>query len=145
MIETGVESGFSTEHFVTAMDRAGTGHLFSCDPTPSGFYDANPIVHPRFTFIRERSQEALPKIYASVGLFDIFLHDSDHSWECASWEYEFAWKHVRSGGIIASDDTGWGVNTVSGTIAHEAWGSFCLRHGITQRNKINNAEWIRRP
>jgi len=32
MIETGVESGYSSEHFLTAMDFAGVGHLFSCDP-----------------------------------------------------------------------------------------------------------------
>ena len=126
MIETGVESGYSTEHFLAAMDRAGIGHLFSCDPTPSGFYDANPIVHPRFTFIRKTSQEALPEIFSKMGPFDIFLHDSDHSWECQIWEFEFAWNHTRSGGIIASDDTGWGIKLESGEcLAHGAWEFFC--------------------
>lgn len=145
MIETGVESGFSSEHFLTAMDRAGTGHLYSCDPCPSGFYEAYPIVHPRFTFIRRRSQDALPELFSKVGPFDIFLHDSDHSWECQIWEFEFAWNHTRSGGIIASDDVGWGIKLESGEcLAHGAWEFFCRRHGLMS-NKISNACWIRRP
>lgn len=147
MIETGVESGYSSEHYLTAMDANGKGHLFSCDPAPSGFYDANPIVHPRFTLIRKRSQECLDEIYAKTGPFDIFLHDSAHDWECQTWEYEFAWNHVRSGGVIASDDCGWGVMVpVLGNIPHHAWDQFCERHGVTSgRVKINNMEWFRKP
>lgn len=147
MIETGVESGYSSEHFLTAMDAVGVGHLYSCDPTPSGFYEAYPIVHPRFTFIRHRSQDCLLSIFSHTGPFDIFLHDSDHSWECQTWEYYFAWQHVRSGGIIASDDVGWGITVPGvGSLAHGAWEFFCHRVGVNHlRQKINNAEWFRRP
>ena len=146
MVETGVESGYSTEHYLMAMDKVGIGHLFSFDPCPSGFFDANPIVHPRFTLIRKPSMEALTELFEKVGPFDIFLHDSDHCWENQTAEYEFAWAHTRSGGIIASDDTGWGVNTVSGTISHDAWAFFCLRHNVAHlRQKINNAEYFRKP
>lgn len=147
MIETGVESGYSTEHFLTAMDAVSEGHLYSCDPVPSGFYDAYPIVHPRFTFMREPSQSACPKIFAQHGPIDLFLHDSDHSWECQTWEFEWAWQYVRSGGVIASDDCGWGVNVPGvGNIAHNAWPQFLARHGLTGKDvKINNARWVRRP
>lgn len=147
MIETGVESGFSSEHFLTAMDDAGVGHLFSCDPMPSGFYDSFPIVHPRFTLIRKTSEEALPEIFAQVGMFDMFVHDSDHSWENQIREYFFAWNHVRSGGIIVSDDIGWGTNIPGvGAIAHGAWNQFCRRVGVDHlRQKLNNAEYFRKP
>ena len=147
MIETGVESGFSSEHFLTAMDSVGVGHLFSCDPTPSGFYDAYPIVHPRFTFVREASWTALDKIFEKTGRVDIFLHDSDHSWECQTFEYEWGWNHVRSGGIIASDDVGWGmIIPVFGAIAHNAWPQFLARHGLAGKDvKISNACWVRKP
>jgi len=148
MIETGVESGYSTEHFLRAMDFAGTGHLFSFDPAPSGFYEANPIIHPRFTFVRKRSQEALDEIFKQTGRVDLFLHDSDHSWECQIWEYHWAWHHVPSGGIIASDDTGWGITLPwgEGSIGHGAWDLFCQRKGVTHlRHKINNAEYFRKP
>lgn len=147
MIETGVESGFSSEHFLTAMDAAGRGHLFSCDPVPSGFYDAHPIVHPRFTFIRKSSYDALDEIFRMTGRIDMFLHDSNHAWECQTFEYEWAWNHVAPGGIIASDDVGWGqIVPVFGAIAHGAWPQFLARHGMTGRDvKIGNACWIRKP
>lgn len=144
MIESGVESGYSTEHFLVAMDNNRSGHLYSCDPAPSGFYEANPIVHPRFTFIKKRSYEALDEIVAKTGPIDLFLHDSDHSWKCQSWEYQWAWEHVRSGGIIASDDVGWSDTTPDKP--HHAWQQFLERHGLTGKSfKINNAEWVRRP
>jgi predicted O-methyltransferase YrrM len=146
MIETGVESGFSSEHFLTSMDAVGKGRLFSCDPAPSGFYEAYPIMHPRFTFIRKKSMDALPELFAQYGPFDMFVHDSDHSWENQTQEYEFAWNHTRSGGVIASDDIGWGTNTVNGTISHDAWRFFCLRHGVDRlRQKLNNAEYFIKP
>jgi predicted O-methyltransferase YrrM len=148
MIETGVESGYSSEHFLVAMDEVKKGHLYSCDPAPSGFYDAWPIKHPRFTFIRERSYEALDKIFAKTGPIDIFLHDSDHGYGCQAWEYEWAWAHVRPGGIIASDDVGWGEPPREGmpSVAHHAWDNFCARHLVTPlRVKLNNAEMFRKP
>jgi predicted O-methyltransferase YrrM len=144
MIETGVESGYSTEHFLVAMDDNGKGHIWSCDPAPSGFYDANPIKHPRFTFLKEASYTALDKIYVKTGPLDFFVHDSDHSYACQTWEYEWAWGHVRSGGIIASDDTMWSDTTPDNP--HRAWENFLQRHGMLQnRVKLNNAEMIRRP
>lgn len=146
MIETGVESGYSSEHFLTSMDAVGVGHLYSCDPVPSGFYDAYPIVHPRFTFIRKPSQIACPEIFAQVGPIDMFLHDSNHDWETQIWEYHWAWHHVRPGGIIASDDTTWGITLPwgVGSLSHGAWEFFCRFYGV-KPTKINNAEWVRKP
>ncbi len=144
MIETGVESGYSSEHFLVAMDDNRIGQLFSCDPTPSAFYDAYPITHPRFVFIREPSYTALDKIWAKTGRVDIFLHDSDHSFKCQTFEYEWAWEHVRQGGIIASDDVGWSDTTPDKP--HHAWDQFCERHGVTAlRQKINNGEFFKKP
>jgi predicted O-methyltransferase YrrM len=144
MIETGVESGYSTEHFIAAMHEIGVGHLYSCDPKPSVFYEAYPITHPRFTLIREESWTALDKIFKEAGRVDMFLHDSDHSFRCQDFEYEWAWNHVRSGGIIASDDVGWSDTTPDKP--HHAWDLFCERHGVTGlRQKINNGEYFKKP
>lgn len=144
MIETGVESGYSSEHFLKAMDDAGIGHLYSCDPAPSGFYDAYPINHPRFTFMREASYTALDKIFKQTGHVDLFLHDSDHSFRCQQWEYSWAWDHVRSGGIIASDDTEWSDTTPDKP--HGAWLQFLAAHGLTGKDvKIDNGRWFRKP
>jgi len=147
MIETGVESGYSSEHFIAAMDANKSGHLFSCDPAPSGFYVAYPIVHPRFTFIQKASYVALDEIFAKTGRVDFFVHDSDHSFACQTWEYEWAWKHVSPGGIIASDDVGWSdMPDGQPKTPHRAWENFLARWGLTGKSvKINNAEWVRKP
>lgn len=143
MIETGVESGYSSEHYLKAMDDVHNGHLFSCDPAPSGFYVANPIVHPRFTFIEKTSYVALDEIFRKTRRVDFFVHDSDHSYACQTWEYEWAYVHVRPGGIIASDDVGWSDTTPDKP--HHAWDQFLERHGLTGRDvKIDNARWVRR-
>ena len=150
VVETGVSEGLSTEYILSALDANGRGHLYSIDPmdetqqfngtqgNPKLFFD-NPIVHPRWTLIRKYSQAALDPLYEEIGPFDFFLHDSDHSEKCQSFEYEAAWAMVRSGGIIASDDCFWG------TPPHCAWDNFLQRHGITARHIIGNAQFIRKP
>lgn len=139
VVETGLETGFGAEHILKALDDNGKGHLYSIDPVQHPKYAANPIVHPRFTFIQKRSQEALLPLFQEIGPFDFFIHDSDHGYDCQSLEYEFAWRMVRSGGIIASDDPFWGVPP------HHAWDQFLARHGVTARNIVGNCQWIRRP
>lgn len=137
MIETGLETGFGAEFYLQAMDSVGVGHLYSIDPKPHWKYDAKPIVHPRFTLIKERSQDVLHRLFRDTGPWDLFLHDSDHSYECQTFEYETAWNYVRPGGIIASDDPFWGP--------HFAWDHFLKRHKITERRIIGNAQWVYRP
>lgn len=150
VVETGVWEGLSTEFILTALDDNGHGHLYSIDPMDPKqefngtrgkpeLFDMNPIVHPRFTLIREYSSKALMPLYFNVGDFDFFLHDSDHGFECQSFEYEAAWHCVRSGGIIATDDPFWGEPP------HHAWDQFLARHGITERHIIGTAQWVRKP
>lgn len=139
MVETGLETGFGAEFYLVAMDLNGMGRLYSIDPAPHWKYDANPIVHPRFTLIKQKSQDALDRLFRDTGPFDLFLHDSDHGYECQSYEYEAAWAYVRPGGIIASDDPFWG------TPPHRAWDQFLERHGVTERHIIGNAQWVYRP
>jgi predicted O-methyltransferase YrrM len=131
------------------LDDCGKGHLYSIDPMDVShctngcvpkpeLYDANPIVHPRFTLIRKLSQDALYPLFDEVGPFDIFIHDSDHSEECQTYEFEAAWVMVKTGGIIVSDDCFWGQPP------HLAWDKFLTRHGVKERTVMGNAQWIRK-
>ena len=108
VVETGLDMGFGAEYILQALDDNGKGHLYSIDPMDAShhsngcvpdpsLYDANPIIHPRFTLIRQLSIEALIPLFARVGPFDIFIHDSDHSAECQTFEYDATWKTVRHG------------------------------------------------
>ena len=150
VVETGVDRGFGTEHILAALDDTGQGHLYSIDPMDKNhltngcgpfpdFYDQHPIVHPRFTLIRKLSKDALRPLFGRVGFFDLFIHDSDHSFECQAYEYEAAWGMVRSGGIIASDDIAWGIPP------HRAWDQFKERHGITDAVIAGTMQYFKRP
>lgn len=139
MVETGLETGFGAEYYLQAMDEVGVGHLYSIDPQPHWKFTANPIVHPRFTLIKKRSQDALEDLFKEIGQFDVFLHDSDHGPECQKFEYDCAWRMVRSGGIIASDDPWWGMPP------HRTWIDFCKSHGVEQPFIIGNAMYFIKP
>jgi predicted O-methyltransferase YrrM len=150
VVETGVFQGLGSEYILKALDDNGKGHLYSIDPMDKNhltngcgafpdFYDDHPIVHPRFTLIRELSFIALPELFDEVGEFDLFIHDSDHSWECQNFEFESAWNMVRSGGIIASDDCFWGDPP------HLAWDTFKELHGITDAKIAGTMQYFRKP
>ena len=51
-----------------------------------------------------RSQEELPPLLQRVGGIDFFLHDSEHSYECMSFEFRNAWDALREGGVLVADD-----------------------------------------
>jgi hypothetical protein len=56
-----------------------------------------------------------------VGEIDFFMHDSEHSYECMSFEFRTAWEALRDGGVLVADD----VN------ASAAWDEFVGRVGRT--------------
>lgn len=93
--------------------------LYSVDLNPwSGFE----IVHPNHKAIRQKTTEALPVLFQKTGKWDVFLHDSDHGFANMTWELEFAYGAVRSGGYIACDDYTWEN--------HGAWDQFVKLHKL---------------
>lgn len=40
-----------------------------------------------------------------LGKINMFIHDSQHSYENMMFEYITAWNHLKEGGILLSDDT----------------------------------------
>lgn len=155
VVETGVWMGLSSEYILAALDANGAGHLYSIDPMDGGHvtnglsggevagvaaaYDANPIVHPRHTLIKKLSTEALPELAKEIGPVSMFIHDSDHGYDCQTFEYEWAFQNVKSGGIIVSDDPFWGEP------AHNAWVKFLQRHNMGPAHVMGNAQWAVRP
>jgi predicted O-methyltransferase YrrM len=126
-VETGVANGFSTAFTLLALERNGEGHLHSIDlPRIVGeddqvaFYEGEgragvPPEHlpgwlvpdhlrDRWTLRLGRSQDELPPLLEVVGELDFFMHDSEHSYECMSFEFASAWPKLRQGGVLVSDD-----------------------------------------
>ena len=126
-VETGVANGFSTVFTLLALERNGEGHLHSIDlPRIVGeddrvdFYEGEgragvPPEHVpgwlvpdhlrgRWTLRLGRSQDELPPLLKNLGELDFFMHDSEHSYDCMSFEFARAWPKLREGGVLVSDD-----------------------------------------
>jgi predicted O-methyltransferase YrrM len=130
VVETGVCEGRSSGAILRAMNTNGEGHLYSIDlPTyeeigrvnQDGVADASHVLEnrgvghevpaylrARWTLLLGDSRELLPPLLERLGCVDMFVHDSDHSYEHQRWEYRTAWPYIAPlGGILASDDTDW--------------------------------------
>ena len=127
-VETGVCNGFSTAFTLLALERNGEGELHSIDfpevagqeYEPGTFWEGKGYaaiprgrepgwvipdeLRSRWALELGRSQDLLPPLLERLGTIDSFLHDSEHSYECMRSEYEHAWKALRKGGALISDD-----------------------------------------
>ena len=131
VVETG--SGASTCFILKAMNDGDFGHVFSID---SGPWCGYVVEHPRATFIKAESYDAMASLYTAVNPWDLFLHDSDHDKECQSFEFETAIRFLRPGGWLWADDYTWGE--------HHAWKAFCAKHKLTPVH-FGSAEGVQKP
>ena len=111
VVETGVGAGVSSWTILKAMDENKSGTLISIDlPTPNtellpevGYLVPREL-RKRWKLRTGPSQRLLPKVLEELGQIDIFQHDSRHSYSNHIREYRTAWPHIRSGGMLISDD-----------------------------------------
>jgi predicted O-methyltransferase YrrM len=110
-VETGVALGFTTATILRAMAENDSGHVYSLD-LPALQYDPDdPIgraipddLKGRWTLRLGDSRKTLGPLCAEIGPLDIFLHDALHTYTSQLREYTTAWPHIRSGGLLISDD-----------------------------------------
>lgn len=122
VVETGVSYGTSTFMILLGMERNGAGTLYSIDdgariglPDGAGVgYFVDRPLRRRWHLSTGDSAALLGPLLARLGEIDMFVHDSQHTEDVMSFEYNAAWAHIRPGGILASDD----VNLT------ESWGRF---------------------
>lgn len=136
MVETGYANGLSAMHILAAMDINGKGTLYSVES-----FTNQDIFHPRLKFVAGISQERLAEIYAEVKPWDMFLHDSDHGFDCQTFEYELAWRALRPGGILISDDIEWCGDDGK---PHHAWREFIKSVEHTDLTTIGCAQFVRK-
>jgi len=121
VVETGVARGFTSRFILEALERNGTGHLWSIDYPPplkrglreqvgaavgNGFHD-------RWSYIRGSSRRRLPGLLSRLGQIDLFVHDSRHTEHNVLFELDRAWAALRPGGALVVDDIdlNWGFNS----------------------------------
>ena len=111
VIETGVFEGHSSLSVLLAVEENNKGFLYSIDlPSPELHPNKEPgwlvpeHLRKRWDLRLGKSSELLPGLLEELKEVDIFLHDSEHSYENMYWEYKTAWNHIRKGGLLLSHD-----------------------------------------
>jgi len=121
VVETGVHFGKSSVVILAALQRNGRGRLVSIDlPTAASPDETGHLVPPelrgRWSLRLGDTRTHLPA--ALEGGVQFFFHDSEHTYEHQTFEYEVAWPALEPGGVFVSDDTN----------RSTAWAEFLERH-----------------
>ena len=111
IVETGVGYGVTSAFFLQALAVNGKGELWSIDLPPlaanaeiqSGCLVPSSL-RSRWHLVRGRSRRMLPQLISQLQGFDIFLHDSLHTYRNMFWEFQTVWPALRPGGTLLSDD-----------------------------------------
>ncbi|TAH37975.1 MAG: class I SAM-dependent methyltransferase [Bacteroidetes bacterium] len=117
MVETGVAHGVSSWTILNAMHKNGKGKLYSIDLPNQDLKSYNPTnirqssgwavpdeLRHRWDLRLGPSQELLPQLIKELKEIDVFFHDSDHSYENMTFEFEAVYDSLKTGGLILSDD-----------------------------------------
>jgi predicted O-methyltransferase YrrM len=129
VVETGPGTGISSSFILKALEANGSGEMWSIE---AGVLAISPLklnfgqfvpesLRGRWHLIMGESEKLLPNLLNDLKSVDFFFHDSDHSYENMSWEFEKAWPYVRKGGILAADDINF----------NNAFRDFCSKHQLT--------------
>jgi len=105
VVETGVHYGASTSVILYAMKQNKKGKLISidvCKYDNVGMYIPSNL-KSRWKLIEGKSSEILPTLNKK---FDMFFHDSLHSYKNMYDEMVWALDNVKEGGLILADDIG---------------------------------------
>jgi cephalosporin hydroxylase len=123
-VETGVLHGLTTIFLLQALRRNGSGQLISVDmpsypqsgpANEDGYRGVLPVnkepgwIVPRDTYHNWQlrigvSQDILPKLASENLEIDFFCHDSEHTFRTMWFELDWAWKHLKAGGVIVCDN-----------------------------------------
>jgi hypothetical protein len=142
VVETGVASGVSSAFILQALRRNERGRLVSIDmpgydnilaqkrvalyapettvPIQEGLgtgWIVPDTLRSRWTLEIGLTSEVLPKVLEKVKEVDVFLHDSEHTYENMIWEYTTVWPFLSRGGLLLSHDISW--NAAFADFAHK--------------------------
>jgi hypothetical protein len=131
VIETGVGRGVTTQVILEALERNGTGHLWSVDLPPLlerslreqiGAAVSKQCRH-RWTYVLGSSRRRLPGLLARLGEIDLFLHDSMHTKRNVRFELDRAWPALTPNGVVLVDDVHrhWGFHSFTEGFPGHPW------------------------
>ena len=134
VVETGVLYGASSAHLLAALAANGEGQLYSID-LPRGPTDppADCLIPEaltkRWTLVEGDSRKELPVLLQRLTAIDLFHHDSLHTFEHMTWEYQTALPYLIPRGVLSSHDVLW-AHSARGIFGRNAFPAFCERHSL---------------
>ena len=131
VVETGTAAGASSTFVLAALEKNGRGYMHSIDhsDTPENVGILIPEKLRRRNKLHSGDSLALlPSLFREIGPIDFFIHDSHHSYDHMTAEYELALQHLRPGGVIASHDV----------LYCNAWEHFVRKHRISRVQAVRN-------
>lgn len=158
-VETGVQNGMSSAFILLGMAHNDEGHLHSVDLPPQDArilaQGTNPLpagkapgwlipksLRQRHTLVLAPAEEALPRLLAMLEQVDVFLHDSDHSYEHVMFEVGLAWRYLSAQGCLIIDnveqnaaftDFAQGVGAKAMDVASFEGAGRVWRHGLLRK------------
>jgi len=132
LVETGVANGVSTQ-IILIGSKMYNGFLHSFDIDPMTEEVGRKYLNWKFHVLNKSKawKDLLNKINR-IGAVDMWIHDSDHSFYWQYSEYNLAWKILRPGGVLLSDD----IDT------SEAWFKFCQKNKLKSCVILDNRKLI---
>ena len=146
VVETGTFNGAASAFLLRGLEDNGAGRLLSFDVAEAA--DALRVGLPsdrepgwlvpaglrhRFELVLGDVRRTLRPRLESEPPVDIFFHDSLHTTRQMLFEYRLAWRRLRSGGLLVSDDVFWNPAFWGFTKLHRV----AFRHigtvGVTRR------------
>ena len=110
VVETGVAHGVTSRIVLEALERAGSGHLWSIDlpAMDPSLHDQIGIAVPerlrqRWSYIAGTSRRRLPGLLQAIAPIDLFIHDSGHTERNMLFELRQAWPAISRGVLVADD------------------------------------------
>ena len=104
VLETGIYNGFSTVIILSALNKNGSGKLYSTDVREGVGQMVKKVDKSRWNKRIGAPSSVLKDVLKEIGRPDIFVHDSDHSYTNMLYEFSSAYKKMKGKGFILSDD-----------------------------------------
>lgn len=142
VVETGVLYGGSSAYILAALAENGEGELYSIDlphepREPHHGFLVPEEISGRWTLIIGDSRRELPVLLDRLREIDLFHHDSLHTFQHMTWEYQTALAHLRSHGLLSSHDVRI-AHSLSEIFRRNAFPTFCARHGLDWKTFQNS-------
>lgn len=118
VVETGISHGYSSWIILNALRMNKKGTLYSIDlpnkdtcdnynigslKKETGWLVPNDL-RSNWEISLGDAKEILPELLSKLTSIDIFFHDSEHSYEHMTFEYNLAFKYLKNKGLLISDD-----------------------------------------